>query len=346
MIAVSVIVPVYNVVPYLRRGLDSLVNQTLGDIEIICVDDKSTDGSLEILREYAKKYPKIKLVEFPENCGVSDARNAGMEIATGEYIGFMDPDDFVEYDFYEKLYNAANGADLVKGNIIVFNNLTGQTKQTNNKKIRENIYHFYRDFYTAIYKQKFLTEYKIRFPSKVITTQDLIFIASVTTRAKTINFADDAIYHYMQYNPGSLDGEFVTLQKAKSCLDSFNRLLVIMDDNNLSGDNKKIYLDNLMWLIKSHIVYKKFADNNDIKKFFDLFVKIYDTKIANDSRIVNYFSKHWECPVSWARNYNYEQFIAIYKSEKLIGNILLKFRYYDGTRQIKLFGKTIYEYKK
>lgn len=110
---VSVIIPVYNTEKYLRKCLDSVCNQTLSDIEIICVNDCSPDNSLEILNEYAQKDNRIKVINFEENKGVSIARNTGIDSATGEFIGFVDADDFVDLDFYEKLYNKATetGAD-------------------------------------------------------------------------------------------------------------------------------------------------------------------------------------------------------------------------------------------
>ena len=113
---VSVIIPIYNTEKYLRKCLDSVCNQTLSDIEIICVNDCSTDNSLEILEEYASKDNRIKLIDFKENKGAAVARNAGIDEAKGEYIGFVDSDDFIDLDFYEKLYNKAvkSGADCVK----------------------------------------------------------------------------------------------------------------------------------------------------------------------------------------------------------------------------------------
>ena len=99
---ISVIVPVYNVEKYLARCLDSIINQTLADIEIICINDGSTDNSLEILNDYAKKDSRIKIID-QTNAGLSCARNAGMQIAQGEYIGFVDSDDWIDLDFYEKL---------------------------------------------------------------------------------------------------------------------------------------------------------------------------------------------------------------------------------------------------
>lgn len=94
MAKVSVIIPVYNVEPYLKQCMDSVVGQTLKDIEIICVDDGSTDGSLDILKEYATEDSRIQIIE-QKNAGAGAARNNGMRHATGKYLSFLDSDDFL-----------------------------------------------------------------------------------------------------------------------------------------------------------------------------------------------------------------------------------------------------------
>jgi glycosyltransferase involved in cell wall biosynthesis len=110
MIPISVIIPVYNVEKYLRRCLDSVINQTFRDLEIICVNDGSTDSSSEILEEYKSKDERIIVIN-KVNGGLSSARNAGMKVAQGEYIGFVDSDDWIDLDFFEKLYVAAKKHD-------------------------------------------------------------------------------------------------------------------------------------------------------------------------------------------------------------------------------------------
>ncbi len=105
-ISVSIIVPIYNVEKYLDRCLSSLLNQTLTNIEIILVDDESPDNCPEMCDEYAKKDNRIKVIH-KKNGGLGFARNSGLEIASGEYFAFVDSDDYIELDFYERLYNAA-----------------------------------------------------------------------------------------------------------------------------------------------------------------------------------------------------------------------------------------------
>ena len=114
MVKVSVIIPVYNVEPYLKQCMDSVVGQTLKEIEIICVDDGSTDGSLDILREYAAEDNRIQIIE-QKNAGAGAARNNGMRHATGKYLSFLDSDDFFEPRMLEKAYDLAekDQADFV-----------------------------------------------------------------------------------------------------------------------------------------------------------------------------------------------------------------------------------------
>lgn len=121
---VSVVIPVYNVELYLRQCLDSVINQTLKDIEIICIDDASTDNSLKILKEYATKDSRIKIFHNQQNFGApGKVKNLGISLAKGEYIGFVDADDYVDADYFKTLYFAAikNNADLALAlNIIKF----------------------------------------------------------------------------------------------------------------------------------------------------------------------------------------------------------------------------------
>ena len=117
--AVSIIVPCYNVAPYLDVCLDSLVNQTLPDIEIICVNDGSTDDTPALLREWAQRDSRIRIIDR-ENGGQGAARNTGMDAAEGEYIGFVDPDDYVEHSMYARLLEEArrHETDITAGKMV------------------------------------------------------------------------------------------------------------------------------------------------------------------------------------------------------------------------------------
>ena len=129
-VKVSVIVPVYNVEKYLRECLESLVNQTLKEIEIICINDGSDDSSLEVLNEYASKDSRFKIIS-QQNQGQGIARNKGIDIANGEYLQFVDPDDWVETNMLEKLYNFANknNSNVVRFNYSNYNDYSGKFKK-------------------------------------------------------------------------------------------------------------------------------------------------------------------------------------------------------------------------
>ena len=119
----SVIIPVYNVAEYLDQCLTSVCNQTLHNLEIICVNDGSTDGSDKILEKWAKKDSRIQIIN-QENAGLSAARNTGIPYATGDYITFLDSDDWIAEDFYKTLFDSAilNDADIAVGNVIYYYN--------------------------------------------------------------------------------------------------------------------------------------------------------------------------------------------------------------------------------
>lgn len=225
---ISVIIPVYNSAPYLKRCLDSVCNQTLSDIEIICINDGSTDNSLEILKNYG-----VKVIDLKENKGVSYARNVGIEFATGEYLGFVDADDFVELDFYEKLYTLAENSDIVKGNILDADTRTITTFYDMNNKIKENKAYFYYGFTSAIYKTSFIWDYNIDFPVGINYFEDPFFSIKSIINSYNIKIVDDAFYFYSQnLNSLSKNVEISSLQ---------NSIALIMKELNESCLNEIDY---------------------------------------------------------------------------------------------------------
>lgn len=207
MAKVSIIVPVYNVKKYLRKCLDSLINQTLKDIEIICINDGSTDKSLEILEEYKNRDSRIILLN-QENSGQSVARNRGIEIAKGEYLGFVDPDDWVDLDYYEKLYNAAstNDADIAVGGII---RVTGIKKKkflnfeketiTDNTNLKFELCDVPEKSYVwnKIYKTEKLKEIGLEF-EKGIFYEDCIFTPQALFFLEKMVTVPNIYYYYLR----------------------------------------------------------------------------------------------------------------------------------------------------
>ena len=134
---ISIIVPCYNVAPYIGECLDSILVQSLQDIEILCVNDKSPDNTLDILNKYAEKDARIRIINQPENMGVAVARNVAMQVATGDFIAFMDGDDMLpDEDVLADMYNASVKHDvkICGGSVIMWNPNTN-TEETHNSDI-------------------------------------------------------------------------------------------------------------------------------------------------------------------------------------------------------------------
>lgn len=194
--AISVIIPAYNGAPYLRRCLNAICRQTLQDLEIICVDDGSTDGSAAILHEYALRDSRFRLIMLPNNMGAATARNRGMAAAQGEYLGFVDSDDHPALDFYEKLYKKAreSGADVVKGNYRYWG-LDGRSLPVDyrmNDEVRKRKTSFSFAFCSAIYRREFIADHGVTFPEELIDIEDPIFSLKVAVRCNTVAIVDDA----------------------------------------------------------------------------------------------------------------------------------------------------------
>jgi len=197
---VSIVVPIYNVEPYLRKCLDSLVNQTLKDIEIICINDCSLDNSLAVIKEYTEIDDRIRMIDFEKNQGVSVARNAGIKTAKGEYIGTIDPDDYVDLDYYEKLYLKAvnTKADVVHANFKISEFDSSKeyvhlAKREKNGKIYSLPSHC-----LAIYRMDFLRKYSLKYPEGIKLTEDIVFQVEALFFANKIESVSDVYYHYVK----------------------------------------------------------------------------------------------------------------------------------------------------
>lgn len=196
---VSIIVPVYNTAAYLRKCLDSLINQTLSNIEIIVVNDGSTDNSQIIIDEYSKFSKKIKAYQ-KENGGLSDARNFGMKYATGEYLGFVDSDDYVELDMYEKMYNLAqkNNYDLVTCDFKwIYPNKERIDHQNENVSKDMLMLNIRVAVCNKIIKREIITQNKIKF-KKGLRYEDILFTYMILPNINKINYIDEPLYNYIQ----------------------------------------------------------------------------------------------------------------------------------------------------
>ena len=226
---ISVIIPVYNKKKYLSKCLDSLTAQTLSDIEIICINDCSSDGSEQVLQEYAKRDSRIKEIDLAKNSGAAVARNRGLEEAQGEYLSFVDADDWVDANFYEKLYQVANGADISKGLIVVDDRGDVFEPEWQMKAVDfiNNPAKFVYGFTSAIYRTDLIKQNKVRFPEEVKNLEDPYFLVWAVALAHTFAADDSVKYHYWRHEGSasannSVDDFLFGAEKIFNLLNSLN----------------------------------------------------------------------------------------------------------------------------
>lgn len=213
MCKISIVVPFYNTEKYLGRCLDSLINQTYENIEIICVNDGSEDNSLRVAEEYGKQDKRIKIIS-QENKGVSAARNQGIDISSGEYIMFVDSDDTLELNACEELIKkfqdnsetdiiAFSSNILEKNKKYEFLSYTSQKPYSKYNNISFRVFGNEEKFLwnmfigaPIIYKTKIITENKIKYPENFSIAEDYIFIIKIFKLNPTIMFLDKALYNY------------------------------------------------------------------------------------------------------------------------------------------------------
>ena len=204
---VSVVVPIYGVEKYLRQCVDSILAQTLKDIEIILVDDGSPDGCPAIIDEYATKDSRIIAVH-QENRGVSTSRNNAMKMATGEFIAFIDPDDiYASQTALEKLYNTATsiGCDIAGGKVKLFNDGDDPCEKSWSIPLFTNFPHYgvvkYEDFQSLnnfwcyIYRREFIEQESLLFPP-LVQFEDPIFFVRAMIAARRFVAVDEVVYFY------------------------------------------------------------------------------------------------------------------------------------------------------
>lgn len=248
MSKVSIIVPVYNVEKYLTRCLDSLINQDFTDIEIICIDDGSTDLSGKILDDYAEKDDRIKVIH-QTNGGQSVARNAGMKMASGKYINFVDSDDWIDLNFIERLYNAAEkyNADIATASII--------RKRQNIEKFRLHyteeiiaetlpekiaLYNVPKCCYVwnKLYKKELIKDFLFK---EGVYFEDVLWLPEILKRSRKTVTVPDANYYYWA-NPKSTVKQKQSPKKIADRADSKRFIIKFFEENNLPLSKKDRFI--------------------------------------------------------------------------------------------------------
>lgn len=259
---ISVIIPVHNTEKYLEKCLDSVLNQTFEDIEVICIDDTSSDSSLDILREYEQKDPRIRVFVNEINQGQGYTRNYGVGLARGEYINFMDSDDYIPPHTYEKYFNfiELNDVDFVVGNVCRFNEnviLKDNLYEAAFKNIKEPIpsTHISKNpdlVYDScpvnkLIKKSFLINNNIYFPENRIYYEDVFFTFTLHCLSSKIGVLNDELYFWRERADSSS-----TSQKLNQMKNFNDRITIInliknfMDENNVQKNIRDI--EYFKWL--------------------------------------------------------------------------------------------------
>lgn len=245
---ISVIIPVYNSARWLSRCLESVCGQTLENIEIICVDDGSSDDSPAILEAYARRDPRIRLHLLGMNRGVSTARNIGIAAARGEWLSFVDSDDFLLRTFYEDLYAASTRAapDIIKGEIWGYDNedkrVVPREFYAINPDIRRNKAYFCFGFTSAIFRRQLIVANALSFPTELINMEDPCFTIMAALKARSISTIGTAAYFYahnpesVTKHPGHMRQLLVTIRKACELMTAY------LKKENVDADSHHIIL--------------------------------------------------------------------------------------------------------
>ena len=288
----SIIIPVYNTERYIEKCLDSIINQTLKDIEIIIIDDGSTDNSYKIIKKYMK-YENVKIVS-KKNEGQGVARNVGLNICTGDYIGFVDSDDYIELDMFEKMYNKAIGENLdivicnyryVYDNTDKYinpkitldnNNIIGQ-KECIKRFLTTNTIEGFS--WNKIFKRNLFFDNKISYPQNM-KYEDIPTVVNLLVNSNRIGFLNDRFYNYLLR-----ENSTTSINSINNDIDYINAIQMVKDivlrkHSDLETEVMYYYFNSINILYgvikkyKSEInqynniigVYKKINSNKPLKK--------------------------------------------------------------------------------
>lgn len=251
---VSIVMPVYNAAPYLKKSLESLLYQTYHNLEIICVNDGSVDNSLQILEGFTRKDSRVKVIDKP-NSGAGETRNLGMKHVRGRYMCFVDSDDFVERNMIERLVDVAeeHGTDTVVFGMDTYDHVTGEFTPLEYAVSKEmipvekvfyaadidNFYKYLVGFtVNKLYRSSFLLGLDLAFP-KIGAHEDMPFTYLALSASKRTFYLDETLYHYRRSREGSLSD--TTSNHYRYMFDALDCLRTELIDHNLWNDYERIF---------------------------------------------------------------------------------------------------------
>jgi glycosyltransferase involved in cell wall biosynthesis len=313
---ISIIIPVYNVGLYVNECIDSIINQTYGNIEIIIVDDGSTDDSPEIVDYIALKDDRIKVIH-QKNKGLSEARNTGIKVATGEYIGFIDSDDRIKPNMYELLVDSIqqNDADLSICNFLRFSkNLSIISNRYDDKIINyknKNTTEFYEMIIDSscnkLYKSEIVRRYNIYFEDKSIVPQeDFYFLLKYFTHINKVVTISNPLYEY-RIRKSSITNSKQPEGFYQGSIRFVDKISEYHFINNINREIENFELHLFINMMKSCI---NNVNQNAIKEIVNIF-KLFSKHRMYKSSIQRYLDKEKNREFSFRKIYNISLFILL-----------------------------------
>lgn len=280
----SIIVPVYNVERYIEACINSIISQKFKDFELILIDDCSTDRSASICEKFKKKDNRIKFINNKCNIGTASSRNKGIEIARGEYIGFVDSDDTIEYLMYYKMIKIAekDSSEIVAveisntNNKIVMNNFKNLLEKNEIKKTFEDTLSAsktvmaYPSVCNKIYNKKFIDSLNLKFDKNLVYAEDLCFNIKAILRASRMSIIKEILYNYRLDNLNSVtkkDNE----KRIRLEIKSMKKTLEILESEII---DRSVYSE-----------YLKYQNYAIITRYMELVKKIQNQKCSNINKI-------------------------------------------------------------
>ena len=233
---ISIIVPVFNAARFLRRSMDSILNQTYSCIEVICIDDGSTDGCGAILDEYAASDVRVKVIH-QENKGVSISRNVGLAAASNDWIGFVDPDDWIEPYFVERHMSECQigdsdmtWCDYMLDDSVGSSYVAQNCAENSDAYLRGLFSGLWGGVWNKVFRRKFLIDHCVKFPSeRILVCEDLCFMVNLLIHRPRIKHIEQSGYHYVRHSDSALAKDF-TIERLNSVIRVEEILEALLND--------------------------------------------------------------------------------------------------------------------
>lgn len=278
---ISVIIPIYNARDYINKCVDSVINQTYKNIEIILVDDGSNDGSEEICTYYSQVYKNISCIHIG-NQGVSNARNQGMKISRGQYIGFVDADDYIDEKMYEVLYELINYEIKYDMSVCeIYDRKINEIRQLSSKEAIYDLFSinsFGGYACNKLFRKEKIDMLSLEFKTNISMCEDLLFTYNYCKNSNNIIYTSDKYYFYINNDNSLVNSRFNI--KQMSVINAFN---IILNDESIYEDDIQSCIKSNYVLILLKLYVKLLIEKNDlnreniayIKEIIDTYFKVF-----------------------------------------------------------------------